>query len=188
VTVDFNGPLEIARWRPLVQWLLAIPQLLVSQVLMMLRGVLQFVAFFCVLFTKQIPESIFNAIVMTFRYQWRVTTYLLFMRETYPPFSFETSADDDGIDPAVLSVQRPGELSRFMPLVKWFLALPHYVALVVLVIGFLFAWLASFFIVIFTGRYPEGIRRYAIGLSRWGYRVMAYVGFLRDEYPPFSLQ
>jgi uncharacterized protein DUF4389 len=59
--------------------------------------------------------------------------------------------------------------------------------LVVLIIGFVFAWLISFFAVIITGRFPEGIRRYGVGLSRWATRVTAYVGMLRDEYPPFSL-
>ena len=188
VTVDFSGPLEIARWRPLVSWLLAIPQILVSQVLRSLRGILQLIAFFCVLFTKQIPESIFNAIVMTMRYQWRVKTYVLFLRESYPPFEFDASAEDPGGDPAVLSVQYPAELSRFMPLVKWLLAIPHYVVLAILLIGFVFAWIGAFFAVIFTGKYPEGIRRYAVGLSRWSFRVIAYAGMLRDEYPPFSFE
>ena len=186
VTLDLDAPLEIARWRPLVHWLLVIPHLLISQALQILRGVLQLISFFAILFTKQIPRSMFDLIVLTMRYQWRATSYMLFMRESYPPFSFEPVSADDGADAASFSVEYPEEVNRFLPLVKWFLALPHLLVLVVLCIGFVFAWLFSFFAVLITGRYPEGIRRYGIGLMRWGMRVFAYVGFLRDEYPPFS--
>ncbi len=186
-TADLVAPLEIARWRPLVHWLLAIPQLLIVNVLQMLRGVLQFISFFTVLFTKSIPRSLFDVMVMTMRYQWRVNSYVLFMRESYPPFDFRPASEDDGADPAVLSVKYPEELRRFMPLVKWFLAIPHYIVLVFLAIGFLIAWIGSFFAVLVTGRYPEGIRRFGIGVARWWIRVSAYVGLMRDEYPPFSL-
>ena len=186
VRVDLDAPLEIARWRPLVHWLLVIPQLLVAQALRALRTILKLISFFTVLFTKQIPESLFNVIVMTMRYQWRVTTYWMFMRESYPPFEFDPAAEDPGTDPASLSVEYPSELSRFMPLVKWLLAFPHYIALIFLAIGFIFASIGAFFAVLFTGKYPAGIRKYGVGLSRWTFRVMAYTGFLRDEYPPFS--
>jgi hypothetical protein len=187
VTVDLNAPLEVARWRPLVHWILVVPHFVVSYLLGALRGILQFLAFFMILFTKEIPPTFFNLIVMTMRYQWRVTTYMLFMRETYPPFEFEPSAEDDGHDPAVFAVEYPGELNRFLPLIKWFLAIPHYFVVFVYGIGVLFAWLASFFAVLFTGKYPEGIRSYIVRVSRYGNRVFAYVGLLRDEYPPFSL-
>ena len=188
VRVDLDAPLEVARWRPLVHWLLVIPQLLVARVLSALRSILGLISLFTILFTKKIPESMFDVMVMTMRYQWRVTTYWMFMRETYPPFEFDPSASDPETDPATLSVEYPAELSRFMPLVKWFLALPHYLVLIFLILGFIFASIGAFFAVLFTGRYPEGIRRYGIGLGRWSTRVVAYVGLLRDEYPPFSLQ
>ena len=187
LSIELNAPLEVARWRPLVHWLLVIPQLLVSQALKALRSILRLIAFFTVLFTKQIPESLFNVIVMTMRYQWRVMTYWGFMREAYPPFEFDPSAQDPGTDPASLSIEYPSELARFMPLIKWLLAIPHYFLLVFLAIGCIFAGIGAFFAVLFTGRYPEGIRRYVVGVARWSYRVGAYAGFLTDEYPPFSL-
>jgi hypothetical protein len=188
VTLDLAAPLEVARWRPLVHWLLAVPHLLISGALGTLRGVLQLIAFFSILFTKKIPPAVFDLIVMTLRYQWRVTSYLLFMREDYPPFEFDQSAQDPGGDPATLSVEYPEELARFMPLVKFLFVLPHFVVFAVLAIGGIFAWLVSFFAVLFTGRYPEGLRRYLVGVSRYGNRMFAYFGFLRDEYPPFSLR
>jgi Domain of unknown function (DUF4389) len=71
--------------------------------------------------------------------------------------------------------------------VKWLLAFPHYVVLLFLLLGVVFAKLAALFAVLFTGRYPRGIFDYVVGVMQWGWRVQSYVGLLRDEYPPFSL-
>ena len=186
--LDLQAPLEVANWRPLVHWLLVIPQLLIVGALRSVRGVLLFIAFFTVLFTKTIPRGIFDMVAMTIRYQWRVGTYTLWMREGYPPFAFTPAADDPGGDPASLSIEYPQELNRWLPLVKWLLAIPHYFVLLFLAIAGLFVAIAAFFAVLFTGRYPEGMRTYMVGVTRWGVRVGAYAGFLRDEYPPFSLR
>jgi uncharacterized protein DUF4389 len=187
--LGIEAPLEVRNWRPLVNWFLAIPHYLILYALRILRQVLTIIAFFTVLFTKKIPDSIFNMIVMTRRYGWRVTSYVLWMRESYPPFSFTTSAQDDGIDPAWLSIDYPQELNRWLVLVKWWLlAIPHYIVLIFLSIGAVFVALVAFFAVLFTGRYPEGLRSYLVGVSRWSLRVYAYAGLLRDEYPPFSLE
>ena len=187
VVVDFDRADDVARWRPLVNWLLAIPQFVVVYLLALVERALALLSFFLVLFTRRIPDSIFNFRVMTYRYQWRVTTFALFMRDEYPPFSFATSAADDGIDTARLSIQPPGEMNRWLPLVKWILAIPHYIVLVVLGIGAFFVWIITFFAVVITGRYPQALRDYMVGVARWGYRVNAYVLFMTDEYPPFRL-
>lgn len=188
VRVDFDAPLEVKNWRPLVHWLLAIPQVLVGSVLRSLRGVLMLISFFTVLFTKKIPRAVFDMAVMTMRYDWRVTSYVLWMRESYPPFEFTPASEDPGGDPTVLSIDYPEELKRWMPLVKWILAIPHFIVLVFLLIGGVFVGFAAFFAVLFTGRYPAGMRSYLVGVNRYSGRVVAYAGFLRDEYPPFSLQ
>lgn len=75
-----------------------------------------------------------------------------------------------------------------LPLVKWLLAIPHYIALAVLGIGAFFVIIFSFFAVIITGRYPESLWDYMVGVFRWGLRVGAYVFLLTDRYPPFSLE
>ena len=186
--LGIDAPLEVKNWRPLVHWILAIPQLLVANALRGVRQVLTLIAFFTVLFTKSIPDSLFNMIVMSRRYSWRVASYALWMRESYPPFSFTMTPQDDGIDPAWLSVDYPQELNRWAPLYKWLLAIPHYIALIFLEIGVLFVVIVGFFAVLFTGKWPEGLRRYVVGVTGWGLRVSAYVAFLRDECPPFSLQ
>lgn len=185
--LDFEGPLEIKNWRPLVNWILAIPQALIAGALRSLRGVLMLISFFAVLFTTKIPRPIYDMIVMISRYDWRVTSYMLWMRESYPPFDFTPASDDPGNDSASLSVDYPDRLNRWLPLVKLFLAIPHILALFFLFIGAVLAGLVAFFAVLFTGRYPAGIRSFKVGVNRWGFRVLAYAGFLRDEYPPFSL-
>lgn len=187
VRLDLEAPLEVRNWRPLVNWFLAIPQFFVAGALRAVRQVLLFIAFFTVLFTKRIPRGIYDMVVMTLRYRWRVVSYALWMREPYPPFEFAPATDDPSQDPATVSIDYPEELNRWLPLVKWLLAIPHYIVLVFLFLGALFVGVAAFFAVLFTGRYPQGMRSYLIGVSRWSLRVLAYAAFLRDEYPPFSL-
>src|SRR3954452_3383535 len=127
-------------------------------------------------------------IAMSYRYEWRAVSYAMFLHEDYPPFDFQPSAADDGVEPhTALSVDYPEHLNRWKPLYKWFLAIPHYVVLAVLAIGGVFAFIASFFAVLFTGEYPEGIRNFLVGVYRYALRVEAYVGLLTDTYPPFRL-
>jgi hypothetical protein len=186
--LGIEAPLDVRNWRPLVNWFLAIPHYLVLYALRILRQVLLLISFFTVLFTKQIPQQMFDLVVMTRRYGWRVGTYAVWMREAYPPFSFGSTGQDDRIDPAWLTVDYPRDLTRWGPLVKWLLAIPHYVVLLFLRIGAFFVILVSFFAVLFTGKWPEGMRSYVVGVSRWSLRVVTYVAFMTDEYPPFSLE
>jgi hypothetical protein len=186
--LDFTGDRTITRWRPLVQWLLAIPHLMIGSVLRSLRQVLTLISFFTVLFTKQIPRPLFNAIVMTHRYEWRAMSYGLFMHEDYPPFDFDLSAEDDGVEPHTsLRLTYPENLDRWKPLYKWFLAIPHYFVVAGLFVASFFGVIAGFFAVLFTGRYPEGIRNFLVSSYRYALRVEAYAGFLTDRYPPFKL-
>ena len=89
--------------------------------------------------------------------------------------------------PARLEVDYPEELNRWLPLVKWLLAIPHYFALFFVGIGAFVVVIVSFFAVLFTGRWPRGMFDYLVGTFRWGYRVAAYVHLMTDAYPPFSL-
>jgi hypothetical protein len=186
--LDFHAGRHITRWRPLVQWLLAIPHLMIAYALRSLRQVLTLISFFTVLFTEQIPRSLFDAIVMTYRYEWRAMSYAFFMHEDYPPFDFELSSGDDGREPHTsLRLSYPEHLQRWQPLYKWFLAIPHYFVVAGLAIAACLGIIASFFAVLVTGEYPEGIRDFLVSAYRYALRVEAYVGFLTDQYPPFSL-
>jgi ABC-type uncharacterized transport system YnjBCD permease subunit len=186
--LEFHADRRITRWRPLVQWLLAIPHLVIASVLRSLRQVLTLISLFTVLFTEEIPRPLFDVIVMTYRYEWRAVSYAFFMHEDYPPFDFEPAADDDQVEPhTTLTIAYPEHLNRWKPLYKWFLAIPHYFVLIALSIGSIFALIGGFFAVLFTGEYPEGIRDFLVNVYRYGLRVEAYAGLLTDLYPPFTL-
>jgi len=186
--LELHADRHISQWRPLVQWLLAIPHLLIAWALRTLRQVLTLISFFTVLFTTQIPRPLFDAIVMTYRYEWRAMSYAFFMHEDYPPFDFDLSCDDDGLEPhSSLRLTYPVHLERWKPLFKWFVAIPQFVVLAVLCIAACAGIVISFLAVLVTGEYPEGIRDFLISVYRYALRVEAYVGFLTDEYPPFSL-
>jgi ABC-type uncharacterized transport system YnjBCD permease subunit len=186
--LEFRADRQIARWRPLVQWLLAIPHLLIAYALSTLRSVLTLIAFFTVLFTRQIPRPLFDAIAMTFRYEWRAISYALFLHEDYPPFNFQPAADDDGAEPHTrVTFSYPEEMSRWKPLYKWLLAIPHYFVVLALSIAGLFVVIAGFFAVLVTGEYPERMRTFLVAVYRYNLRVQAYVGLLTDRYPPFTL-
>jgi Domain of unknown function (DUF4389) len=80
-------------------------------------------------------------------------------------------------------------LNRWLPLVKWLLAIPHYVVLFFLYIGLFFAVIGAWFAVLLTGRYPRGVFGYVEGVIRWQNRVLGYAYILvTDEYPPFRLR
>ena len=104
-----------------------------------------------------------------------------------PPASAPAEQPPPGAYPVHVDARRQDEYHRFLPLVKWLLAFPHYIVLFFLVIGVLVAKIIAFFAVLFTGRYPRGIFDFVLGVLRWSWRVTAYVYLLRDEYPPFSL-
>jgi hypothetical protein len=189
VQLDLSTDGRIARWRPLVQWLLAIPHLAVSSVLTSLRQLLTLVSFVTVLFTKRIPRQVFDAIAMTYRYEWRSTSYALFLHDEYPPFDFQPTADDDQQAPhTTMTFTYPGEMSRWKPLYKWLLAVPHYVVMLALCVASIFVILFGLGAVVVTGSYPMRARDFLVGLYRYGLRVQAYVGLLTDEYPPFSVR
>jgi hypothetical protein len=186
--LEFHADRRITRWRPFVQWLLAIPHLMIAWALRSLRHVLTLISLFTVLFAKRIPRPVFDAIVMTYRYEWRAMSYGLFMHEDYPPFDFDLSCDDDGMEPHTsLRLTYPEHLERWKPLYKWFLAIPQYVVLAALCLAACVGIVVGSFAVLVIGEYPEGIRDFLVNAYRYALRVEAYVGFLTDRYPPFSL-
>lgn len=107
--------------------------------------------------------------------------------EPPPPPPEPAAGPPAGDYPVRVDAVRQPEYNRWLPLVKWLLAFPHYIVLLFLFIGALFVKIIAFFAVLFTRRYPEGLFNYMAGVLRWEWRVLAYVYLLRDEYPPFSL-
>lgn len=137
-----------------------------------------------ILFRKRYPRWWYDFLLELNRFSMRVSAYLLLLTDKYP-----STVDRQSVR---LELEYPNvnkDLQRGMPLIKWLLALPHYIVLVFLVIGAIFATLIAWFAILFTGRYPKPLFDYVVGVSRWGLRVSAYTTLLiTDEYPPFSLK
>lgn len=194
---------QLSRWQWLVKWFLAIPHFFVLLFLWAAFFLLTVVAGFAILFTGRYPRGIFDFNVGVMRWSWRVNYYATsggLGTDRYPPFTLHDVADY----PARLDVAYPGELSRGLVLVKWWLlAIPHYIVLGVLLgggragrdDGWNGSWpgLITILVVIaaitllFRKRYPRGLFDLIVGLNRWVYRVVVYAALMTDRYPPFRL-
>jgi hypothetical protein len=160
----------------------------VLYVLGAVAGVCALIAWFVVLFTGRMPDGLANVIAMTLRYQARATTYALFLREEYPPFAFDTVAADPGDDPRVRLDVTPAltDRNRVTVFFRYFMLIPHVIVLWFVGIGAGVAILIAWFAVLFTGRWPDGLRDFVLGYLRWSFRLSGYAMLLTDEYPPFS--
>ena len=136
-----------------------------------------------ILFRKRYPRWWFDFNLELTRFGSRIGAYLVLLTDTYP-----STVEHQSV---VLDVDYPDverDLNRGLPLVKWFLAIPHYFVLFFLAMGAFFVVIVSWFAILFTGRYPRGLFDYVVGVGRWALRVHAYAFLLTtDRYPPFSL-
>lgn len=174
-----------SRWMWLVKWLLVIPHIIVLAFLGLAAAVTVFIAWFAILFTGRFPRGMFDFVVGVLRWNWRVYFYASSPAATdkYPPFSLASDPDY----PCDFQVAYPERLSRGLIFVKWLLAIPHLIVLYVLSLVANVLTLIALIALLFTGRYPQGIFDFVLGVNRWNYRVSAYIFLLRDEYPPFRL-
>ena len=146
-------------------------------------GLLALPPFLMILFRQKYPRWWFDFNLELLRFQNRVGVYFALMDDRYP-----STDERQGVR---LDVPYPDatRLNRWLPLVKWLLAIPHYIVLFFLYIGAFFAVIVAWFAVLFTGRVPRGIFDYLVGVGRWTNRVVAYsVILVTDAYPPFQLR
>jgi hypothetical protein len=197
---------RLSRWLWLVKWLLIIPHAVILFFLWIAFWVLTVIAFFAILFTGRYPRMIFDFNVGVMRWHWRVAYYSFagFGTDLYPPFTLADVPDY----PAHLDIAYPRQLSRGLVLVKWWLlAIPHYI-----IVGFFagggtylawqthntnFSWsgggligilsLIAVIVLLVTGRYPQPVYDFILGMDRWVVRVAAYAALMTDRYPPFRL-
>jgi len=143
-------------------------------------GVLFFAPLLMILFRRKYPRWWFDWNLELQRFTNRVTVYLSLMDDRYP------STDDH--QSVHLDYTYPDHLSRWLPLIKWLLAIPHYIVLFFLNIASFFVVIAAWFTILVTGRYPRGMFGFVEGVIRWNVRVTAYtLTLVTDRYPPFRL-
>ena len=146
-------------------------------------GLLYFGPLLMILFRQKYPRWWFDWNLNLTRFQNRVSAYLALMDDRYPSTDEEQAVH---IEIDYPDVQR--DLNRWLPLVKWLLAIPHYLVLLVLFIAAFFAVIIAWLAILFTGKYPRGIFDFVEGTIRWGLRVQGYAFLMvTDRYPPFSL-
>jgi len=137
-----------------------------------------------ILFRRRYPRWWFDFAREFTRFSARVGAYLVLVTDRYPSTVEEQSVH--------LEIDYPDveqDLNRWLPLVKWLLAIPHYIVLFFLGIGGIVVWVIAWFAILFTARYPRPLFDYMVGVARWGLRVQAYAFLLvTDQYPPFSLK
>jgi hypothetical protein len=136
-----------------------------------------------IVFRQKYPRWWFDWNLELTRFSTRVALYAALLDDRYP------STDED--QSLLLEIPYPdaqADLNRWLPLVKWFLAIPHYIVFFFLAIAALVCVVIAWFAILFTGRYPRGLFDFIVGVGRWGARVNAYAFILAtDQYPPFSL-
>ena len=146
-------------------------------------GLLFLAPLLMILFRQKYPRWWFDWNQELLRFTNRVTVYVALMDDHYPSTDEEQSVHLDFPYPDV-----PRELNRWLPLVKWFLAIPHYVVLFFLDIGAFVVVIITWFVILFTGRYPRALFDFVEGVIRWHNRVIGYAFLLvTDRYPPFRL-
>ena len=146
-------------------------------------GVLFVPPLLTIVFRQKYPRWWFDFNLAYLRFDNRVVGWLLLLRDEYPSTDEEQAVHLHLAYPDVRT-----DLNRWMPLVKWFLAIPHYVVLLVLDVGVVLAAVAAWVSILFTGRYPRGLFDFVVGVMRWHNRVVAYAfALVTDRYPPFRL-
>lgn len=135
------------------------------------------------LFLQKYPRWWFDWNLALTKFGTRVWAYLALLRDEYP------STDDERLYHIEIPYPKAEEeLHRWLPLVKWLLAIPHYIVLLLLAIAALVAVIIAWFAILFTGRYPKALFDFVEGVFRWALRVVAYAFLLAtDHYPPFRL-
>jgi hypothetical protein len=137
-----------------------------------------------IIFRQRYPRWWFDFARELTRFGYRVGVYLFLLTDQYP-----STVEEQSVHLEIDYPDAKNDLNRWMPLVKWLLAIPHYIVLVFLGIAAFFAVIFAWFAILVTGQYPRALFDFLVGVGRWGLRVDAYAFLLvTDRYPPFSLR
>ena len=201
--LDVDYPEELDRFTTFVRLIWIIPILIISSLLtatgnetvaetgeqiqrtgLGISGGLAIATALMIVFRVRYPRWWFDFARELTRFTARVGAYLFLLTDLYP-----STVDEQSVH---LEIDYPNveqDLNRWLPLVKWFLAIPHYIVVAVLGVVAIVVWVIAWFAILFTGRYPRALFDYVVGVGRWALRVDAYAFLLvTDKYPPFSLR
>ncbi len=146
-------------------------------------GILFVATILMLVFRQRYPRWWFDWNIALTKFGTRVGAYLALLRDEYP-----STDEEQAVHIEIPYPDAKEDLNRWLPLVKWLLAIPHYVVLFFLGIAALVVVIIAWFAILFTGRYPKGLFDFVVGVMRWSLRVSAYAFLLTtDEYPPFAL-
>ena len=136
-----------------------------------------------ILFRQRYPRWWFDFALELTRFGARITAYFVLLTDQYP-----STVEEQDVHLQIDYPDVERDLNRWLPLVKWLLAIPHFVILFFLSVAAFFAVVIAWFAILFTGRYPRGLFDFVVGVGRWWLRVQAYAILLvTDRYPPFSV-
>lgn len=146
-----------------------------------------FIVFWAILFTGKFPEQLFNFQLGFQRWNLRVSARLNNLSDGYPAFGLNGSDEN-----TIIEIERPEKSNRGTVLLRvifggFYVMIPHGFVLLFLMIGVVFVRLISFWVILITGKHSKGLHDFMTGVSRWQFRVSAYMTYLTDVYPPFSL-
>ncbi|HWL97833.1 MAG TPA: DUF4389 domain-containing protein [Nocardioidaceae bacterium] len=143
-----------------------------------------FATLLMILFRQRYPRWWFDFALELARFGARIGAYFVLLTDQYP-----STVEEQHVHLEIDYPDVERDLNRWLPLVKWLLAIPHFLVLLVLSVGAFFAVVFAWFAILFTGRYPRGLFDFVVGVGRWWLRVQAYAFLLvTDRYPPFSLR
>jgi hypothetical protein len=183
-----DSPYEVARWRPLVNWVLYIPHAIILGALQALSGVVFFIYWLTLIFTGTLHPGMYSVMAMYERYNARSGGFLLGYTETYAPFDFDANPSDNGAYPPIrLELPEVASNARRSDALNVFLAIPHYFVMIFYFIGAGAVGMVGWFAVLFTGKWPTGMRDFLVRVSNYYYRVWTYATMVHGDYPKFGL-
>ena len=182
-----DSPYRLARWRPLVNWVLYIPHAIILNALQILARAAFLIYWLMLIFTGKLHPGLYGAMAMYERYNARAGGFLFGFSETYPPFDFNTSTADNGAYPPVrLALPPVPESVPRSAALNVLKAIPHYIVLMIYFVGAAVVAVIGWFAVLFTGTWPRGMRDFLVRVSNYYYRVWTYVTMVDNVYPKFG--
>jgi hypothetical protein len=183
-----DSPYDVARWRPLLNFILAFPQLLIGSALTRVANIVFVVYWLNFVFTGKLNQGMYGLMTMCERFNERATGFLLGWTETYPPFDFTPGpADNQAYPPIRLDLRALPDHAPRSAALNILTAIPHYVVVCLFGIGAAIVAIAAWFAVLFTGSWPHSMRDFLVRFANYYYRVWAYVTMVETEYPRFGL-